>query len=134
MSFKKRLWNRHFPVSFAKFLRIYILKNVCGWLLTKIRKDKSWSILQDILMTKSTTRLMRRASSQQCTLSVDSRVWDPTWDRMGGWTWGQTWDWTRVLTWDRAWGWTWTRIRSPVCGRAWDRIRGQSRVWIRDLA
>ena len=31
--FKKRLWNRCFPVNFAKFLKTPFLQNTSGWLL-----------------------------------------------------------------------------------------------------
>ena len=34
----KRLWNRCFPVKFAKFLRTRFLQNTSGWLLLNIRR------------------------------------------------------------------------------------------------
>ena len=37
LKLKKRLWRRCFPVNFAKFLRAPILKNICKWLLLKLK-------------------------------------------------------------------------------------------------
>ena len=37
LKLKKGLWHRCFPVNFAKFLRTPILKNICKWLLLKIK-------------------------------------------------------------------------------------------------
>ena len=88
-------------------------------------------IYKVILVTKSTTRSTMQASSQQRTLSVNSRVWGRTWGRIRGQTWGRI----RTWSWGQTWGWirgrTWGRIRGRAWGQTWGRIKGRTRGRIR---
>ena len=50
--FKKRLWNRYFPVNFANFLRTHLLQNTSGRLLLAFSHKAALGRGKGVLMAK----------------------------------------------------------------------------------